>query len=144
MNDTPLESPAPKRDMPRDTGTPSKDVATVQPSESEGNRERDDSEAIWAQCEELARTPRILDSFVEDLARSGFVGEDRAAKLLYAGEEGNAGSVKPGASEKKRAGKEQTRQASFHSPASAFLSFLRIIRCSRNAWIWSTYLLNSG
>ena len=37
----------------------------------------------WSKCEELARQPRILDRFAEDLARCGVVGETRAGKLAY-------------------------------------------------------------
>ncbi|MBI3455182.1 MAG: hypothetical protein HY002_05275 [Candidatus Rokubacteria bacterium] len=40
-------------------------------------------QAAWARCAELARAPRILDRFEEDLRRRGVVGEGRAAKLLY-------------------------------------------------------------
>ncbi|MBI2863135.1 MAG: hypothetical protein HYX94_01045 [Chloroflexi bacterium] len=36
-----------------------------------------------AQPPDLARSPRILDRFARDLARSGVAGEARAAKLLY-------------------------------------------------------------
>jgi hypothetical protein len=37
----------------------------------------------WAECEELAREPNILERFARDLARSGVAGESRVAKLLY-------------------------------------------------------------
>ncbi len=37
----------------------------------------------WEQCQELARQPRILDRFAEDLSRHGVAGERRATKLLY-------------------------------------------------------------
>jgi hypothetical protein len=37
----------------------------------------------WAECEELAREPDILERFARDLARSGVAGESRVAKLLY-------------------------------------------------------------
>jgi hypothetical protein len=37
----------------------------------------------WAECENLALTPNILDRFAEDLSRSGVVGESKLAKLLY-------------------------------------------------------------
>ena len=36
-----------------------------------------------ANCEDLAKSPNILDVFAGDLARTGFAGEERAAKLLY-------------------------------------------------------------
>jgi len=39
--------------------------------------------AAWARCAELARAPRILDQFVEELGRHGVAGEHRAAKLIY-------------------------------------------------------------
>ena len=38
---------------------------------------------LWRQCETLAKSPRILDRFAEDLKRSGVVGEERTAKLVY-------------------------------------------------------------
>jgi hypothetical protein len=41
---------------------------------------RDD---LWRQCEALAKSPRILDRFAEELKRSGVVGEERTAKLVY-------------------------------------------------------------
>ena len=37
----------------------------------------------WAQCEEIASRPNILDRVAADLVRLGVVGEDRAAKLVY-------------------------------------------------------------
>ena len=37
----------------------------------------------WQQCRELAQAPHILDRFAEDFRRSGVVGEDRMAKLIY-------------------------------------------------------------
>lgn len=39
--------------------------------------------AAWAGCEELAKTPNILERFARELARSGVAGESRVAKLLY-------------------------------------------------------------
>ncbi|HLM99281.1 MAG TPA: hypothetical protein VK335_08380 [Bryobacteraceae bacterium] len=38
---------------------------------------------LWRQCEALAKSPQILDRFAEDLKRSGVVGEERTAKLIY-------------------------------------------------------------
>ena len=38
---------------------------------------------LWRQCEALAKSPRILDRFAEDLKHSGVVGEERTAKLVY-------------------------------------------------------------
>ena len=40
-------------------------------------------EEAWAECQELAQEPRILDRFADDLKRCGLVGEKRAAKLVY-------------------------------------------------------------
>jgi hypothetical protein len=40
-------------------------------------------EELWPQCDAIAREPRILDRFVEDLKLSGLVGEERTAKLIY-------------------------------------------------------------
>lgn len=40
-------------------------------------------EAAWAQCGELAVTPKILGSFAADLRRCGVVGEARAAKVVF-------------------------------------------------------------
>ncbi len=40
-------------------------------------------DSYWEDCENLARSPQILDRFIEDLNRSGLVGEDRVAKLVY-------------------------------------------------------------
>lgn len=37
----------------------------------------------WAQCKALAKQPRILDCFAQDLARCGVAGEQRIGKLLY-------------------------------------------------------------
>ena len=37
----------------------------------------------WAECEELAHEPNILERFAGELARSGVAGESRVAKLLY-------------------------------------------------------------
>jgi len=37
----------------------------------------------WEACQALAREGRILDHFARDLRRSGLVGEERAAKLVY-------------------------------------------------------------
>ncbi len=37
----------------------------------------------WAECEELAQTPDILERFAGELAKSGVAGESRVAKLLY-------------------------------------------------------------
>jgi hypothetical protein len=42
-----------------------------------------DRREAWAACESLARQDRILDHFAVDLRRSGLVGEERAAKLVY-------------------------------------------------------------
>jgi hypothetical protein len=39
--------------------------------------------AAWAQCADLAKSPRILDRLAEVLPAAGLVGEDRAAKLIY-------------------------------------------------------------
>ena len=74
-----------KPDTEREVGTPSIEVATVQPAKSNGRvvAHAEDHEELPAQCRKLASAPNILDTFVEDLAGSGFVGEDRAAKLLY-------------------------------------------------------------
>lgn len=41
------------------------------------------SRKAWTRCAELATGPNILDSFADDLARSGVAGESRVAKLLY-------------------------------------------------------------
>ena len=37
----------------------------------------------WAECQDLALAPNILERFAEDLARSGVVGESELAKILY-------------------------------------------------------------
>lgn len=37
----------------------------------------------WAECQELAQAPDILERFAGELARSGVAGESRVAKLLY-------------------------------------------------------------
>ena len=37
----------------------------------------------WEICSTLARTPRILERFVDDLKQNGVVGEARVAKLVY-------------------------------------------------------------
>jgi putative DNA primase/helicase len=55
-------------------------VPWAQHAAGEADAARDEA---WQQCQELARTPRILDRFAADLARSGVAGEDRAAKLIY-------------------------------------------------------------
>ena len=43
----------------------------------------DTARKAWAECENLALAPNILDRFAEDLSRSGVVGESKLAKLLY-------------------------------------------------------------
>ena len=40
-------------------------------------------EQLWAQCQEIALRPRILDYLASELERGGLVGEQRAAKLVY-------------------------------------------------------------
>jgi len=42
-----------------------------------------ESREAWATCGSLAREARILDHLALDLRRSGLVGEERAAKLVY-------------------------------------------------------------
>src|SRR5262245_50070725 len=37
----------------------------------------------WQACAHLANTPRILDRIADELARTGLVGEARAATLVY-------------------------------------------------------------
>ena len=37
----------------------------------------------WASCGPLASEPDLLDRFADELARAGFVGETKAAKILY-------------------------------------------------------------
>jgi hypothetical protein len=51
-------------------------------AEPEADSEKQRCEA-WAICEELARSPRILDRMAEELRSGGLVGEERAAKLIY-------------------------------------------------------------
>jgi hypothetical protein len=41
------------------------------------------SHEAWERSSELAKAPNILESFAEELARSGVAGESRIAKLLY-------------------------------------------------------------
>ena len=52
-------------------------------TELEGREAVKKAKEAWAECEELAREPSILDRFARDLARSGDAGESRVAKLLY-------------------------------------------------------------
>jgi hypothetical protein len=40
-------------------------------------------EQLWAQCQEIAMQPRILDHMASELESGGLVGEQRAAKLVY-------------------------------------------------------------
>ena len=40
-------------------------------------------EELWRRCEPIAKLPRILDRFADELRLSGVVGEDRTAKLIY-------------------------------------------------------------
>ena len=51
------------------------------------NLERAEADArtreSWEACQVLAREPRILDCFADELGRSGVAGESRVAKLLY-------------------------------------------------------------
>ena len=59
-------------------------TATVQRS---GGGEQPDREAVrkeaWERGKHLAQELRILDRFAQDVARTGVVGEERAAKLIY-------------------------------------------------------------
>jgi hypothetical protein len=68
----------------RQNPAPSKSHATVQGSkpdpESDRAARRDEA---WRACADLAGEPRILDRVVIELERSGLVGEQRAAKLIY-------------------------------------------------------------
>ncbi len=66
-------------------GVPPDNTATLQRSEPEagGDHREIKPEEARQLCAELVQNPRILDHFAEDLRRSGLVGEERAAKLLY-------------------------------------------------------------
>ncbi len=67
-------------------GSPSANgAATVQPVEpvAQAVAVVDPRQDAWANCEDLAKGRNILDVFAGDLARTGFAGEERAAKLLY-------------------------------------------------------------
>ena len=52
-------------------------------SELEGQEAEEKARQAWAECEELAHEPDILERFARELARSGVAGESRVAKLLY-------------------------------------------------------------
>ncbi len=61
------------------------EAATVQPVEPVGQAIAviDPVQDARANCHDLAEDRNILDAFAGDLARTGFAGEERAAKLLY-------------------------------------------------------------
>jgi hypothetical protein len=50
----------------------------LEASESEGRRQN-----AWESCRDLAASARILDRFTSDLRRTGLVGEERNARILY-------------------------------------------------------------
>jgi hypothetical protein len=58
-------------------------AAAVPLSELERREAVAKAREAWAECEEMARDPNILERFARDLARSGVAGESRVAKLLY-------------------------------------------------------------
>jgi len=52
-------------------------------TEYEAEQANAQRQAAWKLCQELARSPSILDRFADDLHKVGVVGERRACKLLY-------------------------------------------------------------
>jgi hypothetical protein len=75
---------APKKPVRPRRPSPSGNGATLQHEKAEPDADREEKrEEAWAECEPLARSPRILDQIAEDLRRGGLVGEERAAKLIY-------------------------------------------------------------
>jgi hypothetical protein len=58
-------------------------AAAVPLSELERREAAEKAREAWAECEDLASEPNILERFARDLARSGVAGESRVAKLLY-------------------------------------------------------------
>ena len=61
------------------------EAATAQPTEPVGQAVAvvDPGQDARANCQDLAKGRNILDAFARDLTRTGFAGEERAAKLLY-------------------------------------------------------------
>jgi len=61
------------------------EAATAQPTEPVGQAVAvvDPGQNARANCQDLAKGRNILDAFARDLTRTGFAGEERAAKLLY-------------------------------------------------------------
>jgi hypothetical protein len=62
-------------------------TAALRDATSYGELQRAEKEAAareaWADCQDLAQMPNILERFAKDLARAGVAGESRVAKLLY-------------------------------------------------------------
>jgi len=57
--------------------------ASVSWTEHAAIDEGDRRQVAWRRCEDLVRRPRILDDVYDIIRKRGFVGEERAVKLIY-------------------------------------------------------------
>lgn len=64
---------------------PPRETATLQPLEVGGlpSTASTEFQQVTVPCPDLAKCPRILDRFRQEIQRCGVVGEDRAAQLIY-------------------------------------------------------------